>query len=335
MKLTIKKSVAGIIGPAFLATSLAACGSTPTTSATSKTPAKISIQLSWLPQYQFAGYYVAQAKGYYKAAHLAVTINPGGPGITAVQNVLSGADTVGLASPDQILKARSQGIPLKAIMVDFQHSPTGFMVHKSSGITSPRQFAGHVVGVNFGSNTQIEFDAMMAKLHVPLSSMHQVASTFSLSPFLQKKVAVWPVFVTDEPQLARAAGAHIRVFTPEQYGINFYQDVMFTKSTTVSSQGSVLSRFVAATQKGWHYAISHPHQADAILLKVNPKLTASHLWFETTHTIPLVADKTTKAHGFGYMTSARWKQIDTELAQLKIIPKPVAVKNAFTDQFIH
>lgn len=316
----------------------AGCGTTssapPATTSAPAAPTPISIQLTWLPQYQFAGYYVAEALGYYKKAGLDVTIHPGGPGITPVQNVLTGADTVGLASPDQILKAQAQGINVVGMMADFQHSPTGFMVMANSGITSPRQFAGKTVAVNFGGNTEIEFQALMAKVGVPQSAMHEVQLQFNLAPFLSGQVQVWPVFVTDEPNTAEQDGAHIRVITPEQYGIDFYEDVLFTKASTLASQKPALAKFVAATQQGWLYAIQHPAAADKILLKVNPQLSPSHLTFETDHTIPLIWDATTKAHGFGYMTASRWNQIEQTLLSLHLLSQPVPVSKVFTDSLV-
>lgn len=309
------------------------CGSNqPAASGKALTP--VSVQLTWLPQYQFAGYYVALKRGYYKKEGLDVTIHPGGPGISSISAVASGADTFGLASPDQILIARSHGAPFEAVMTDFQHSPTAFMVHAGSGIRSPRDFVGKTVAVNLGGNTQVEYEAMLAATGVNPASIHQVPVQVSLTPFLTHKVNVWTVFVTDEPYLAEKAGQKIRLIYPRTYGIDFYQDVLFARQNTLRSEPGVTRRFVQATEEGWMYAIHHPQATDRLLRQVNPKLTPGHLAYETRMTIPLIWDGTTRKHGFGYMDQARWNAIAASLAHLKLLPGTAAAKGVYTDQFL-
>lgn len=316
-------------GLSLLAT---ACGGATAASGSALTP--VSVQLTWLPQFQFAGYYVALEKGYYRQAGLAVTIHPGGPGISSITGVASGGDTFGLASPDQILVARSHGAPLQALLTDFQHSPTGFMVHVGSRIHSPRQFVGKTVAVNFGGNTQIEYEAMLAATGVSPSSVHQVPLQYSLTPFLTHQVNVWPVFVTDEPYLAKKAGQWIRIITPEQYGIAFYEDVLFAQNRTVQRDPQVVKRFVGATVKGWLWAIHHPRAADRLLLQVNPKLTPGHLRYETQTTIPLIYDAAARRRGFGSMTQSRWNAIAATMVRLHLLPNAASARNVFTDRFL-
>ncbi|CAB1127928.1 Myristoyl transferase [Candidatus Hydrogenisulfobacillus filiaventi] len=324
---------AGAVAAAGLAA--AGCGSRPAPSASagqSLTP--VSVQLTWLPQYQFAGYYVALKKGYYRQEGLNVTIHPGGPGISSISAVASGADTFGLASPDQILVARSHGAPFEAILTDFQHSPTAFMVHAGSGIRSPRDFVGKTVAVNLGGNTQIEYEAMLAATGVNPASIHQVPVQVSLTPFLTHRVNVWTVFVTDEPYLAEKAGQKIRLIYPRTYGIDFYQDVLFARRSTLRQEPQVARRFVAATVKGWMYAIHHPRATDHLLMQVNPKLTPGHLAYETRTTIPLIWDATTREHGFGYMDQARWNAIAQSLTRLKLLPGTAPAQGVYTDRFL-
>ena len=113
---------------------------------------KFTVQLKWVPQAQFAGYYVAAAKGYYKAEGLDVTIKPGGPDVSPVQ-VLAGnqADAVVNWMPDA-LAAREAGVPLVNIAQVFNRSGLMLTCKKESGVTTPADFKGKTLGVWFGGN---------------------------------------------------------------------------------------------------------------------------------------------------------------------------------------
>src|SRR6185436_10229497 len=104
---------------------------------------KATFRLKWLPQAQFAGYYVAKAKGFYDAAGVDLTINPGGPNLSSEALVAAGNDTLGVGSgTDSILTARSKNLPLVALALKFQLSANIWVARKSSGITGPNDFKG-------------------------------------------------------------------------------------------------------------------------------------------------------------------------------------------------
>src|ERR1700683_1662570 len=111
---------------------------------------KVSVRLKWIPQAQFAGFYVAKAKGFYSDAGLDMTINPGGPNINVETLVASGADTFGLASGTEgSLYAREKGLPLVTIAMSQQMTPFAFVTYDDSGIKSVKDFKGKKVAVWF------------------------------------------------------------------------------------------------------------------------------------------------------------------------------------------
>jgi len=106
---------------------------------------------------QFAGFYVADTVGYYRARGLTVTLNPGlehGHAMPAIQSVASGLDDFGVSGPESIILARSKGIRIKAIATLFQHSPFCYIGLKSQNITKLRDLLGQPIGVNF-DNTDV------------------------------------------------------------------------------------------------------------------------------------------------------------------------------------
>ena len=130
------------------------------------------MQLKWVPQAQFAGYYVAQAKGYYKAEGLDVTIKPGGPDIAPVQVIAgNGADVIVNWMPDA-LAAREAGVPLVNIAQVFNQSGLMLTCKKASGVASPKDFKGKTLGVWYGGN-EYPFLNWMAKLGYKTAHRHQ------------------------------------------------------------------------------------------------------------------------------------------------------------------
>jgi NitT/TauT family transport system substrate-binding protein len=120
---------------------------------------KVSVRLKWLPQCQFAGFYVAKAKGYYDAAGLDMTINPGGPNINSEALVSAGSDTFGVGGgADSIMVARTKNLPIVALALPFQLSPNTLVARKTSKITGPKDFRGKKVATFF-TGAQHAFDA--------------------------------------------------------------------------------------------------------------------------------------------------------------------------------
>src|SRR6202140_5694408 len=107
----------------------------------------VTVRLKWLNQAQFAGYYVAKDKGYYEAAGLDVSIQPGGSDFPAIQMVAGGNEQFGVTGADQILIARSKGVPVVALAVIYRESPFVLVALKKSGVKTPADFAGKTVGV--------------------------------------------------------------------------------------------------------------------------------------------------------------------------------------------
>ena len=170
---------------------------------------RLTLQLKWVAQAQFAGYYVAQAKGYYKAAGLDVTIKPGGPDINPSQVMAGGGADVDVDWMPSALAAREKGVPLVNIAQVFQKSGLEMTCRKDSGVKSPADFKGKTLGVWFAGN-EYPFLAWMSRLKYPTTGgpggVTMLKQGFNVDPLLQKQAACISTMSYNEYWLAHRSG---------------------------------------------------------------------------------------------------------------------------------
>lgn len=290
----------------------------------------VSMRLQWFPQFQFAGYIVAKQKGYYDEAGLDVTINPGGPDLVSLPLVASGSDDFGSTGADTVLIAREQGVPVAALATWFQTSPVAFMVHRDSGITTPQQFPGHSIGMFYGDNVETEYRALLAATGVDRASVRELPGDFSLAPFLERRVDIWPVYATDQPNSARREGAEIELIFARDYGVQLMGDVLFTTEAFARENPRTVAAFVAATLRGWEDAVRDPDAAVELLLEYNPELDREQLAFEAEETIKLLRYGP-GARCLGLSDASLWEAEAQLLQDLMILTQPPDLDAAVDD----
>lgn len=293
----------------------------------------VSMRLQWIPQYQFAGYIVALVKGYYQEAGLDVSLYPGSPDFVPLPLVVGGSDAFGSTGADTILQARERGINVVALATIFQTSPVGFMVHASSGITKPQDFVGRTVGVSYGDNVETEYRALLAAMGVDRKGIIEVPAQVNLEPFLSRRVDVWPVYVTDQPDLARQQGADVSLISPRDYGVQLMGDVLFANETFVNENPNTTRAFVNATLRGWQEALAHPDETVALIAGYNPQLSSDHLAFEAAETIKLVqAGAGTRCPGWN--NPQAWQAEQHLLLDLGLLVGTVPLEMAVDNRFV-
>jgi NitT/TauT family transport system substrate-binding protein len=262
----------------LLAAVIAVCGVTLGTSAIAAD--KVTVQLKWLPQAQFAGYYVAQAKGYYKDAGLDVTIKPGGPDISPVQ-VIAGnqADIVVNWMPDA-LAAREAGVPLVNVAQVFNQSGLMLTCKKSSGVTSPKDLKGKTLGVWYGGN-EYPFLNWMAKLgYKPDTDIKIMKQGFNVDPLLQNQAACISTMIYNEYWQVVDAGvkeSDLVTFFYEKEGVASLEDGLYVMEAKLKDPAFVarMGKFVKATLKGWNEAVKDPAGAAKIVVAADTSGSAS------------------------------------------------------------
>ena len=234
----------------------------------------VTLQLKWVTQAQFAGYYVAQAKGFYKAEGLDVTIKPGGPDINPSQVIAAGgADVIVDWMPDA-LAAREKGVPLVNIAQVFQKSGMELTCRKDSGVTSPADFKGKILGVWFAGN-QYPFLAWMGKLGYTTTGAHPDVTVlkqgFNVDPLLQKQAACISTMNYNEYWQVIEGGMkpdQLVVFNYQDEGVAMLEDGLYTTDAELANpkQAAGLAKFVKATMEGWTYAAAHQAEAVKIVM---------------------------------------------------------------------
>jgi NitT/TauT family transport system substrate-binding protein len=291
----------------------------------------VTVRLKWFNQAQFAGYYVAKEKGFYQEAGLDVSIQPGGPDFPAVQMVAGGNEQFGVTGADQILVARGKGVPVVAVAVLYRKNPFVLFALKSGGIDAPAQFPGRKIGLKVGGNEELIYRAILNKAGVSAQDLSEIPVKFDLTPLLTGQVDVWPGYVINEVITAREKGFDVNIIWPASYGINLYADTLFTTEKMLSEKPDVVRRFVAATLKGWNYAVAHPEEAAELTVKSAPKLSYAHELAMMKESIGLLQPDN---QPIGSMQPAQWAAMQDMLLKGAFLKAPLELEKAYTTRFV-
>jgi NitT/TauT family transport system substrate-binding protein len=230
---------------------------------------KVTLQLKWVTQAQFAGYYVAQAKGYYKDAGLDVTINPGGPDIAPEQVIAGGGADVIVDWMPGALAAREKGVPLVNIAQPFKKSGLELTCRADTGIKKPEDLKGKTLGVWFAGN-EYPFLSWMSKLKFKTDGspggVKVVKQGFNVDPLIQKQADCISTMTYNEYWQVIDAGykpSQLVVFKYEDEGVATLEDGLYVMEPKLKDPAFVakMAKFVAASEKGWDEARKHPDEA--------------------------------------------------------------------------
>jgi len=235
---------------------------------------KVVLQLKWVTQGQFAGYYVAKDKGFYDEAGLDVEIKPGGPDIAPPQVIAGGGADVIVEWMPAALAARERGVPLVNIAQPFKRSGMMLTCRKETGITSPEQFKGKTLGVWFFGN-EYPFLSWMSKLGIPTEGgpdgVTVIKQGFNVDPLIQKQADCISTMTYNEYWQVIDAGIpeeELVVFKYEDQGVATLEDGLYVLEEDLQDPAFVdkMARFVKASMRGWDYARENPEEAAQIVL---------------------------------------------------------------------
>ena len=286
----------------------------------------VTVRLKWFNQAQFAGFYVAQDKGFYKSAGLDVNIQPGGPDFPAVQMVTGGNEQFGVTGADQILIARSKGVPIVALAVIYRRNPFVMFSLQKSGIKTPADWIGKKVGVKIGGNEELIYRAVLAKAKVDKSHLTEIPVKFDIAPLLTGAIDVWPGYLINEVLAAEEKGFPVNIVHPSDYGIDFYADTLFTTEAMLKSKPEAVRNFVGATLKGWNAAIASPEEAARVTVKYGDKLTYDHELAMMKASAPLLKPDSKPV---GFMDAAGWTSAQKLLLDAGFQKEPIDIAKAF------
>src|SRR5260370_2439832 len=291
----------------------------------------VTLRLKWFHQAQFAGFYVAKEKDFYKSAGLHVDIKPGGPDFPAIKMVADGNEQFGVTGANQILIARSKGVPVVALAVIFRRNPFVLFSLAKSGIKAPSDYVGKNIGVKIGGNEELIYRAVLAKADVDKARLNEIPVKFDITPLLAGAVDVWPGYLINEVLAAKEKGFDVNIVSPPDYGIDLYADTLFTTEKMLGDKPDVVRKFVTATLNGWTSAIAAPEEAAQITVKSGTKLTYDHELAMMTASLPL---RQPDAQTIDWMATANWSAAQKLLVDAEFQKTPVDVGKAFTVEFL-
>jgi len=235
----------------------------------------VTLQLKWVTQAQFAGYYVALEKGFYEEEDLNVTIKPGGPDIAPTQVLAGGGADVTVEWMPAALAAREKGLGMVNIAQPFKSSGMMLTCRKDAGVTTTDDFKGKTLGVWFFGN-EFPFLSWMSKLELPTEGGEDGVTVlkqgFNVDPLLQNQAACVSTMTYNEYWQVIDAGLtpdDLTVFKYEDQGVATLEDGLYALEENLADPAfeDKMVRFVRASMKGWKYAEGNSDEAAEIVLE--------------------------------------------------------------------
>ena len=293
-------------------------------------PDSITVQLKWVHQAQFAGFYAAVEKGFYAAENLDVTLVPGGVGINIIDEVLSGNADFGLVGAEHVILSRSAGKPVKAIATTYRNNPFVLVTMPGSGIVSPLDFKGKIINIG-GTDGEVQFKALLTKIGLSESDVEIIPYSYDLEPFYRGEVDITSAFSAGSLIGIQKSHPDVNVIWPIDYGIHFYSDTLFTTDSLIENNSDLVLRFLRATIKGHLYAIEQPEETLEICLRYaeDPDPEVQRIMLERS--IQLIY---TGQDDIGWMRAEVWQDMHDNLYQQGLLNSRVEIDQIYTIKYL-
>lgn len=277
---------------------------------------KIVLQLKWKHQFQFAGFYAAQAQGFYAEEGLDVEIREVDPLKSSVDSVLSGDAQFGISDSSLVL-ARLKGQPLVIMAAIFQHSPLVLLTLESSNIISPLELKNKRVMYRKNVDDAVLF-AMFAELGIENKDYQHIKHTFNDAELINGTIDAMSAYITNQPYFFQQQNIPVNIISPINYGIDFYGDMLFVKESYLRNNEQQALAFRRASLKGWNYALKHQEAVvDWILNNTNTTKSKAHLLYEAEKTARLIQPELIE---IGYFNSNRLSRIANLYKEIGLAP---------------
>jgi NitT/TauT family transport system substrate-binding protein len=295
----------------------------------------IRFVLDWKAQMEHAGFFVAQARGYYEEEGLSVEILEGTGAPTTAQLVGNGTYRLGVSSGSATVIARDKGIPVVSLAVINQHSPVVVYALKESGVQVPGDLVGKRVGVNIGGTKHREFKALLKKLGIPESDIQLMGmSEASPAPMLSGQVDAMLGYTEDQPVTVELRGQEVSRIALADYGIDLYSTNIIANEAFAKASPDIVRRFLKASIRGWTEAIDDPDAAAAAYEARRPESNPAFNRANFKSLLPILQSPDVDRMGFGAQTYERWEHTRDVLRNLGMIQSEVPVERLFTNEFL-
>lgn len=280
----------------------------------------LRVQLKWWHQFQFAGYYAAELKGYYQQEGLTIKLIPGDPQHAPIPEVLSARADFGITGSDLVIEY-AKGQPVIALGAIFQHSPYTILSLKEKKINIPSDLIGKRLMAS-PDQGWTELQAVFLKEGINPDSLKLLSHTWKNTDLIEDKADAITAYISVEINQLRKMGVEPSYILPINYGIDFYGDVLFTRKNMADADPVTIGKFRKASFAGWEYAMSHTAElADYILTLPGVKergITKDDLLVEAEAMRKLILPELVE---IGHMNEGRWKHILDVHQKLGVITK--------------
>lgn len=283
---------------------------------------KVTLQLKWRHQFQFAGYIAAKEKGYYRDVGLDVDIQQRDPEIKVINQVTGGHAQYGIGGMG-ILAQYANGAPIKALAAIFQHDALVFISKADSGIVSPYEITGKRVMFDSVTGNDAALRILLDDADISLQDITVVPQDFTTDSLINDNIDVMSGYITDQPFHLRQRGEQINIINPQNYGFDFYGDLLFTSVRELNDHPGRAERMLQASIKGWEYALAHPDEIIQIIkAQYNSDASIELLQYEARETRKLILPDVIP---IGTIQPARLRRIADLYTNLGIVP-PISDK---------
>lgn len=316
----------GVLGPLLLLLFSGSLQAVDTTTGEPEGLQPLRVQLKWLHQFQFAGYYAAIEQGYYRDAGLEVTLLEHPLNRSPVDVLLSGeAEYVVMGS--EVLVERSEGKPLVALAAVTQHDPLALLVKDDSGIETPEDLRGKRVMLDYGAYGA-SILAMLKRAGLDEGDYQLQKTSYNPSDLVDNKTDAFNAYITNQRFLLEEQGVPSHYLHPSRYGIDFYSDILTTTEQEIEAHPERLQQFLDATLKGWGYAMANSEEViDLILKSYNTQnRSRAHLQYEATQMREMVHPLLVE---LGYMHRDRWLHIHETFQSLGFLEQSVDIDELY------
>ena len=285
---------------------------------------QVRLQLNWQHQFEFAGFYAAKAKGFYRDAGLDVEILESVPGENPEQQVIGGKAEFGI-SDAKLLLEQHKGNEVVVLAVIFQHSPVVLLVPEN-GARSIAELRGKRV-MMVAENTELL--ALFRKEGLREEDYVRVEPSYDAQDLVRGKVDAIQAYASDEPDYLAREGFAFRTLRARDAGIDFYDLNLFTTARQLEQNPEQVRAFRQASLKGWEYAMEHPDEIMDVLQKdYTQKHSREHMRFQYQQMVPLIQPVLIE---LGYMNPERWRRIARTYASLGMLPDDFSLQGFLYD----
>ena len=286
---------------------------------------KVTLQLKWKHQFQFAGYYAAQEKGYFREAGLDVSIIEAGPETDPVREVLDGRAQFGVSNSALLLE-RAKGKPVMALAVIFQHSPLILAARRDEGIRTVHDLVDKRLMIEPHAD---EIFAYLRKEGISEAQLQIQPHSLDHQDLIDGQTDVLTAYSTDEPFFFEKKKFAYLELSPRAAGIDFYGDNLFTSSGQIARRPEQVKAFRDASLKGWAYAMQHQDEmADLIIARYGNRKSREHLLYEAREMHSMLRPDLIE---IGHMNPGRWKHIADVYADMGMMDRDFSMQGFLYD----